>query len=226
MNPAIPDYINLAFTLTTLYGIWLFKKAFNPSQTTFLLLFVWLALQAYLSYSGFYKDTTTIPPKFILAVMPTSMVILGFFISKRGKAFMDGVSLEAMLWIHTIRIPVEIILWSLFIAEQLPKIMTFGGRNYDIIAGLTAPILVYYGTRKPIIDRERMLLWNFLCLFLLLNVVIMAILSVASPFQQLGFDMPNKAILEFPFVWLPSFIVPLVLFSHLVSIRQLLKKKL
>ncbi|MFT5885901.1 MAG: hypothetical protein ACI9IP_002364 [Arcticibacterium sp.] len=225
MNPAIPDYINLAFTLTTLYGIWLFKKAFNPSQTTFLVLFVWLVLQAYLSYSGFYKDTTTIPPKFALSVIPALLLILGFFISKKGQAFMDGISIEALHWIHTIRIPVELILWSLFVAEQIPKIMTFGGRNYDIIAGLTAPLLVYYGIRRPIIDKGRMLLWNFLGLFLLLNIVVMAILSVASPLQQIAFDRPNKAILEFPIVWLPSFIVPLVLFSHLVSIRQLLKKK-
>ncbi len=225
MNPAIPDYISLVFTLTTLCAIWLFKKAFNPRQSTFLALFIWLVLQAYLSYNGFYKDTSTTPPMFALAIIPSLLFILALFLSKKGRVFIDSLSLEAMHWIHTVRIPVELILWALFLAEQIPKIMTFGGRNYDIIAGLTAPLLVYYGIRRPIIDKGRMLLWNFLGLFLLLNIVVMAILSVETPFQQLAFDMPNKAIIEFPIIWLPSFIVPLVLFSHLVSIRQLLKKK-
>jgi hypothetical protein len=31
--------------------------------------------------------------------------------------------------------------------------------------------------------------------------------------------------LYFPFAWLPSFIVPAVLFSHIASIRNLLKTK-
>ncbi|HVF96549.1 MAG TPA: hypothetical protein VM871_04480, partial [Flavisolibacter sp.] len=38
-----------------------------------------------------------------------------------------------------------------------------------------------------------------------------------------AFDQPNIAVLYFPFIWLPSFIVPVVLLSHLVCIRQLLK---
>jgi len=46
------------------------------------------------------------------------------------------------------------------------------------------------------------------------------------PFAQLfAFDQPNIAILYFPFVWLPSFIVMTVLFSHLISIRRLVKNK-
>jgi hypothetical protein len=37
-----------------------------------------------------------------------------------------------------------------------------------------------------------------------------------------AFDQPNIAVLYFPFNWLPSCIVPLVLLSHLAAIRQLL----
>jgi hypothetical protein len=41
------------------------------------------------------------------------------------------------------------------------------------------------------------------------------------PFQQFAFDQPNIAVLYFPFIWLPSCVVPLVLLSHLAAIRQL-----
>jgi hypothetical protein len=70
-----------------------------------------------------------------------------------------------------------------------------------------------------------MLAWNFICLGLLFNIVINAILSVPTPFQKFGFDQPNVAVLYFPFTWLPACVVPLVLLSHLASIRILLQEK-
>ena len=66
---------------------------------------------------------------------------------------------------------------------------------------------------------------NFICLVLLLNIVINALFSAPSPLQKFAFDQPNIAILNFPFSWLPTFIVPIVLFGHLTSIRQLTKIK-
>lgn len=224
MNHEIPEYVSIVFILTTLYSIWLFKRAFKPNQITLIILYLWLALQGFLANSGFYQDTMSLPPKFGLAIIPTFILIGIIFFTAKGKKFMDELETEPLYWIHTTRIPVEIVLWMLFVASQIPEVMTFEGRNYDIIAGLTAPLIIFYGIRKPIIDRNRLLLWNILCLFLLLNVVVMAILSVESPLQKMSFDIPNKGVLLFPFIWLPSFIVPMVLFSHFVSIRQLLKK--
>jgi len=46
-------------------------------------------------------------------------------------------------------------------------------------------------------------------------------LSAPSPIQKIAFEQPNIAILYFPFCWLPTFIVPIVLFSHLVAVRKL-----
>jgi len=101
--------------------------------------------------------------------------------------------------------------------------MTFEGQNFDILSGLTAPIIFYVGFIKKRIGRKAMLVWNFLCLGLLINIVVIAVLSAPFPFQKLAFDQPNIAVLYFPFVWLPCCIVPLVLFSHVATIRQLLR---
>jgi hypothetical protein len=70
-----------------------------------------------------------------------------------------------------------------------------------------------------------LLIWNVVCLGLLVNIVVIAILSVPTAFQQFGFDQPNIAIGQFPYVWLPSVVVPIVLLSHLVIIRSLVLKK-
>jgi hypothetical protein len=59
----------------------------------------------------------------------------------------------------------------------------------------------------------------------LLIIVFTAIFSAISPFQKFGFEQLNMAIFNFPFSWLATFIVPMVLFGHLVSIRILLKNR-
>ena len=64
-----------------------------------------------------------------------------------------------------------------------------------------------------------------IALGLLLNIVFIAIFSAPFSFQKFAFEQPNIAVLFFPFSWLPAFIVPVVLFCHLASIRQLIKHR-
>ncbi|MBL4624925.1 MAG: hypothetical protein JKY42_07285 [Flavobacteriales bacterium] len=123
-----------------------------------------------------------------------------------------------------IRIPVERVLWWLFLNSTIPEILTFEGRNFDILAGIMAPIIAYFGFVKGSISNKFLLVWNVLSLMLLLNIVLNAMFSFPTVFQQFAFDQPNLGILYFPFFWLPSFIVPVVFFTHFVSIRQLLEK--
>ena len=99
--------------------------------------------------------------------------------------------------------------------------MTFEGRNFDILSGITAPIVAWLAFRNQKTNRILLIIWNIFALILLFNIVITAFLSVPSPIQQLAFEQPNRAVLYFPFVWLPAAVVPIVLFSHLASLWQI-----
>ena len=103
--------------------------------------------------------------------------------------------------------------------------MTFEGRNLDILSGITAPVVYYFGFVKKRMNNTSIILWNLICLGLLFNIVITAILSAPTPFQKLAFDQPNIGVFYFPFIWLPGIIVPLVLLAHLAVIRHLMKAK-
>jgi len=120
---------------------------------------------------------------------------------------------------------VELMLLWLFMHKAVPQLMTFEGRNFDILSGLSAPFIYYFGFVKKSLGKPVILIWNFICLGLLLNIVVNAVLSVPTPLQQFAFDQPNIAILYFPFVWLPCCVVPIVLLSHLAVIRQLVVRK-
>lgn len=217
----LPLYLNIGFILTTLLAvgmvILLIQTSSKPiaartARGVIAVITLWLSIQALLSLQGIYTNSPeSMPPRIILfGVLPALTAIIVVFNTKKGKLFIDRLSMQMLSYIH------------LFIRGAVPQLMTFDGRNLDILAGITAPAVGYFGIRESKMGKASLLVWNFICLALLLNIVVNAVLSAPSPFQQFAFDQPNLAILNFPYSWLPAFIVPLVLFAHLAAIRKLI----
>lgn len=219
----LPQFISLIFGLTAVLTVLIFYKAANYSPAVLYALCGWLLLQAIISLTGFYTFTGSMPPRMALAVLPMFVCILVLFFNSKGQRFIDSLDNKTLTLLHVIRIPVELVLFWLFLEKKVPQLMTFEGRNFDILSGITAPVVWYYGYVKNRLPHKIILGWNFLCLGLLLNIVFNAVLSAPFPVQQFAFDQPNIAVLYFPFVWLPSCIVPVVLFSHLAVIKKLLQ---
>lgn len=225
MIPDLPEYILVIFTLTTLLTILFFYWGTNRSIPAMFILLGWMVLQGFIGNSEFYTATDVLPPRFLLLVGPPLLTIILLFITRSGRRLMDSWLPSWLTHLHIVRIPVEIVLYLLFVHKQIPELMTFAGRNFDILAGITAPLVGFAAYSYAKMSRHTLLLWNIVCLGLLLNIVISAILSAPFPFQQLAFDQPNVAVFYYPFVWLPGVIVPIVLLSHLVSIRSLVLGK-
>ncbi len=231
MLRGLPSYISLLFIFTTFITFLFFIAAVKKNNTNkrvaivSVIIIIWLVLHAGLGLNHFYTVTSSIPPRFALMVAPAFLFILILFITQSGRRFIDSLSMKILTQLHVVRIFVEIVLWWLFLYKYIPQLMTFEGRNFDILSGVTAPFVAWYGFVKRRLSNTFMLVWNVICLLLLINIVINAVLSAPFPFQQFAFDQPNVAVLYFPFVWLPCFIVPAALFSHLVVMRKLLKKQ-
>jgi len=219
----LPIYISIVFVLTALLTVLLLYKAGGNSKPLIVIALLWLSLQAVAGLMSFYTVTKGTPPRFALLLVPPVVFVTMLFLTKKGRAFIDGFDVKTLTLLHVVRIPVELTLYWLFLHKAVPQIMTFEGRNFDILCGLTAPVIYYFGYVKNALGRKVLLGWNIICLLLLANIVVTAVLSAPFPSQKLGFDQPNIAMLYFPFVWLPCFVVPAVLFAHLVSIRRLMK---
>ena len=206
------------FASTALIALFLFASAVQ-SRAMVAAAAVWMLLQSAIALSGFYTVTTGLPPRFLLALGPSAILALTALlpVSRRVIAAMD---LRWMILFHTIRILVELSLYCLFRAGQVPRLLTFEGGNLDILVGLSAP-LAWWAYEKGVIARRGLLLWNVLGLLGLLNAVGRAVFSGPFRFERFGFEQPTVAILYFPFVLLPAFIVPAALFCHLASFRKL-----
>ncbi len=233
MIPNLPVYITIVFVITTLLALMFFyfsmlnattDNSAGNARIVLSILAFWLVIHAVLSLNDFYAaDTTGVPPRLAFAILPPFVTIVLLFLTKRGLAFIDNLPIIDITYLNMIRVPVEIVLYCLFLYKAVPKLMTFEGKNFDIISGITAPFIAYFGLAKEKLGKKIILFWNFIALLLLLNVLTIGILSAPSFIQSFSFIQPNIAVLHFPFIWLPAFIVPLIFFGHLVSIRQLLK---
>lgn len=219
----VSNLLNVSFILITLVTVAQFYKASNNSESVLIILSTWMLLQMVVGLSGFYTHPNTFPPRMVLLAPPAVIFKIILFLTARGKQFIDSLNLKDLTLLHTIRIFVELVLYGLYLAKAVPKIMTFEGSNFDILAGLSAPIVFYFGFVKNNLNKTTLLIWNEACLILLFNIVLLATFSTPTVIQKFGFEQPNIAILYFPFVWLSSVVVPLVLFSHLAAIRQLMK---
>lgn len=224
----IPIWLSLVFALTTAVTLWGFTRAVRsaaPKSNAFVLigLLTWLTLLGLLANRDFFTKVTNFPPRLLVAVAPTLFLIFGLFATPGGRRFVDALPLPTLTYLNAVRVPVELVIYGLFVYRQMPELMTFEGRNVDMLAGLTAPVVAYFTFNQPRLSARMLLVWNGIALLLLINIVALAALSAPSPIQRLAFDQPNVAVLKFPLIWLPGFVVPVILLGHFVAIRRLSK---
>lgn len=220
----LPNWINLTFILAVIFCIGLFHYSNGKPKKLTLLIIIWSLLQSILAFKGFYQNTSLIPPRFLLVLIPASIFIIYGLTNKPRNWILKNRRTELSTFLHTARIPIEIVLFYLFSHKMIPELMTFEGRNFDILAGITAPIIGVLWMKK-FIGRKTLIIWNILALCLVLFILLNGILSSELPIQMFGFEQPNKAINYFPFILLPATVVPIVIYTHITDIIKLLNKE-
>lgn len=184
---------------------------------------VYLALHGGLALAGVYANvrTTMLPILFIVPVPVLAMILwIAFF--RRG-AFFQALSLERLTYMQVFRVLVETVLfYSALDHGLIPELMTFSGRNFDLLVGLTAPFVAWLVFERRLLGPRFLLVWNVAGLVLLINIVVHAVLSLPTPFQRLAFEQPNVLVLDFPYIYLPVWLVMAAFLGHVVSITRLL----
>lgn len=209
--PTIPVYIPLLFGACVLAAVFTLWRAANRSRTLLILIAAWIAVQA------------VIPPVLPLLAFPPLLLIIATLAIKKGRNFINNLDLPTLTLLHIIRILVEFVLYELYRYHAVPVLMTFEGRNFDILSGLSAPVVYYFAFVRHRMPARWLIAWNLACIILLFNAVAYGALTAPGPLQRLSFDHPNLAIQHFPYLLLPGTLVPIVLFSNAASILKLLK---
>lgn len=183
----------------------------------------WVSLVAGWSLVGMLGNFSIFPLNIgPILLIPLVATIL-FTFSKTFTQVLSHIPQHRLAYLQSFRIFVEILIWLLFVDNLLPVQMTFEGRNFDVISGVTGVIIGYLSSQGKL-SRAVMIIWNIVCLCLLINIVTIAVLSMPVPFRVFMNEPSNTVVAQFPISLLPAMLVPLAYSLHFFSLRKLLKK--
>lgn len=164
-------------------------------------------------------DPMPAPALVLILVLTIGTVTTAF--SRIGARVAGELPLGLLVGFQGFRVAVELLLHRLYLEGVVPVQMTYAGRNFDIVSGASALLLGWWITRRRDVPRGLVLGWNFLGLALLVNIVAIAVLSTPTSFRQFMDGPANTLPSAFPFVWLPTILVQVALFGHLILFRRL-----
>ena len=182
---------------------------------------IYLVVPGILAARGLLDRYNPLPAPALLLVLVLTAITLTITLSPIGRRVIAAVGVPALVGFQAFRIPVEWLLHRLYQEGVVPVQMTYAGRNFDIVTGVTAVAVGAWLTRGAR-SRAVLLGWNILGLALLANIVTIAILSTPVPFRRFLDGPPNLLPSVLPYVWLPSFLVQLALAGHVLVFRHLL----
>jgi len=201
-----------------------FRKAGWSSTMTIAVLFIYLVIPALLVRAGVLDRYNPPPPPALLLLLGQTILTTVIVFSSRGTALASHLALGGVVLLQSFRIVVEFLLHRLYLEGVVPVQMTYSGRNFDIVTGITGLILGALLVRRRILPHGVVLGWNILGLLLLANIVGVAALSTPVPFRAFTEGPPNLLPSTLPWIWLPSFLVQVALGSHLLVFRMLRTK--
>ncbi len=184
-----------------------------------------LQLFIYLVSESGFTISLEFPPKFaIVFIIPSFIFSAIFLYSNRNSNWIKKVSLKQITLFQSFRILVEsLFLWS--VAKGILHYnVSIEGYNFDMIFGFTALLvyLIIWVLKKE--NKKLLLYWNYLGVIVLASVIFVFVSTLYLP-QIYGFDKtPMKvSFLEYPFVLVAAFMMPLAVFLHILSIIRINK---
>ena len=189
-------------------------------RNTLIVVFGWAAVLTILSLWGYFADFSALPPRIGMAVLVPLPIVLIVAFSRTGTDWLRGIQPQRLIYWQSFRILVEIVLWVTYLRGLIPVQMSFEGRNFDVLSGLLAMPVGYYCFVRKSWPRWIVVAYNIMGLALLLNVLVIAVLSMPTPLRYFHNEPASTLMGHFPFIFIPGLLVPLAYSLHILSLRQ------
>ena len=177
----------------------------------------WLTYVGLMSYFGVLRNPSLRPPGIVYILLPVFLYIAFGLLRSRTPIL---VPVFLLLSVQVFRVGVELFLHQLWRDGVVPKMLTFEGANFDILVGLSAPLIAWISTRGRR-GLQLALGWSWLGLLILANTAARFILTTPGPLHLLHTEIPNLAPGTFPYAFIPGFFAPLAVILHILAIRAL-----
>ena len=200
------------------------KRRFKKLLIIVIILGLWLITHYIISTTGFYRDLS-LPPRIpLFMIVPLFLFTIIFMYKNRNSDILDKLPIHIPIFFQSFRAFIEVLFYFTFTQGILPKQVTFDGYNYDVLLGISAIFMGLYAMRKNA-SKKLLIAWNITGIGI---VLFAAFIFVTSFYNPSVWGESAKFISEefnqFPYLLLPSFLMPSAIFVHIVSITQLIKQ--
>ena len=187
-------------------------------------LVLWQVYVYTVCWTGFMKSYE-FPPRFaLLLILPLFLFTAIFLFKNRNKKWIRVIPEHWIIYFQAFRIIVEILFVFSVAKEILNVHVTIEGYNFDMIFGFSAPLIAFfaYTSSKKLVTKKGVLIWNYVGLLVLSSVIFVFITCVYAPWIY-GSQLPLLPLvsMEYPYVLIAGFLMPVAVFLHGLSIVQL-----
>jgi len=162
-----------------------------------------------------------VPGLGLAVALPVAALLSAFFAAPSIRSAMLATPLPALVAISATRILPGALLVALHAAGQLPAPFATSAGWGDIIAGVAALPLAWSIARFGSRVRALALMWNTIGIVDLITAVALGALSSPGPLQVYVGPPTSVMITTLPWLLIPGFIVPSLIFIHVVIYYRL-----
>lgn len=182
----------------------------------------WLTYVFILAHSGILKDLS-LPPRFPLLLIIPLFIFTGVFLyAKRRSPVLHAIPRSWPIYFQSFRIAVESLFVSTVAIGYLHKEVTIEGYNYDMLFGISAIVIGLLVFQLKVLPKKALLAWNYMGILVLASVIFLFTTTVFFPVLW-GYEssfVPTE-FLDFPYILVAAYLMPLAVFMHILSIIQL-----
>jgi len=160
------------------------------------------------------------PPTMLFVFAGVFILAFGAGFSRFGKQLAVGLPLAVLVGFQAFRFPLELLLHQAYRDGLMPVQMSYSGRNFDIVTGISAAILALLLWKRAL-PKWVVQAWNVMGILLLANILTIAVLSTPLPIRRFFQEPANVWIKDAPYVWLPAVFVLMAILGHVVIARKL-----
>jgi hypothetical protein len=156
----------------------------------------------------------------LAVVLPVAALVWAYFALPSVRNAMAATPLPALIGLHVIRL-LGVMFLILYAEGRLPAPFAPSAGWGDVFMGVTALPLAWAATRCGARVRPYVLLWSAIGVGDLVTAVTLGTLSTPGPLQVFVGLPDSSAMTTLPWLIIPGFLVPILLFIHVVIFGRL-----
>jgi hypothetical protein len=175
---------------------------------------------------GIFARVDILPPAFV--VMNVVILVLVFsiglgYLGQLGDLLVKLLSIQTLVSLQIFRLPLEMLMLRASYLGIMPMEFSLLGYNFDVMTGFGGLLLTIYAAWKEAPPKMLIWFWNVMGILLLMVIAVLAALTSPN-LHAFGADLNhiNSWVLFFPYALLPSVLVSLAVFGHILLTRKLL----